>query len=92
MRLHASRYEEDSELSTEIERFKIDIKNSGGFEVRHYPLRDQAQIYCTWICKYYDIPNKPLSAIYVNQLLYFSQLVLCLYNIKEKAHFDKYDC
>lgn len=63
MRLHASRYEEDSELSTEIERFKIDIKNSGGFEVGHYPLRDQAQIYCTWICKYYDIPNKPLSAI-----------------------------
>ncbi|KAL1826229.1 hypothetical protein ACET3Z_004641 [Daucus carota] len=80
-------YDEDPELIKEIECFETDVDNSGGFEVGYYPLMDRAGIYGTWICKYYDIENKSVSAFSLTELLHLSQLALCFYNIKEGTKF-----
>lgn len=88
MRRPSRGVKEGSPLSKEIECFNRDIGKSGGFEVGHYPLMDEAGISGYWICKYYDIENKPLPALYLTGLLYLSQLAVCVYNMKQDSHFD----
>ncbi|XP_074341034.1 uncharacterized protein LOC141678591 [Apium graveolens] len=70
-------YNGDPELIKEIKCFKTDVGNSGGFEVGYYPLMERAGIPGTWICKYYDIENKPLPAYSLTKLRRISQLALC---------------
>lgn len=88
MRRPSMGVKEGSPLSKEIQCFKVDVSKTGGFEVGHYPLMDQAGIPGTWICKYYDIENKPLPALYLTRLLYLSQLAVCVYNMKQDSHFE----
>lgn len=88
MRRPSRGVKQGSPLSKEIECFKIDVGKTGGFEVGHYPLMDQAGIHGTWICKYYDIENKPLPALHLTRLLHLSQLAVCVYNMKQDSHFD----
>ncbi|XP_074339216.1 uncharacterized protein LOC141677269 [Apium graveolens] len=93
-------YNGDPELIKEIKCFKTDVGNSGGFEVGYYPPMDRAGISSTWICKHYDIENKPLPTYSLNKVFHLSQLALCFYNMKEDTKFGnvkmlraiKYNC
>ncbi|KAL6558281.1 hypothetical protein OROMI_018631 [Orobanche minor] len=76
-----------SGMRKEIEKFKTDVKNSGGFDVGHYPKMVEAGIHGTWISKYYDIDNKPIPASSLTELHHLSELALCFYNMKEGTEF-----
>ncbi|KAL6517892.1 hypothetical protein OROMI_033593 [Orobanche minor] len=86
MRRHPSRYESLG-VHKEIEKFKTDVKKSGGFDVGHYPKMVEAGIHGTWISKYYDIDNKPIAASSLTELRHLSELALCFYNMKEGTKF-----
>ncbi|WOG81224.1 hypothetical protein DCAR_0100369 [Daucus carota subsp. sativus] len=72
------KYQEGSESSKELKQYHIDVEKSDGFEVGYYP---NVRGSCCMLHRYYDPPAKTVSTTCLNQLVYFSQLAICLYNM-----------
>ncbi|XP_017219696.1 uncharacterized protein LOC108196769 [Daucus carota subsp. sativus] len=79
------KYQEGSESSKELKQYHIDVEKSDGFEVGYYP---NVRGSCCMLHRYYDPPAKTVSTTCLNQLVYFSQLAICLYNMNMITCYD----